>query len=203
VQQILYNATHQWSQETLLSVPGQGGCLRQIGYPQDGVVCQESFHSTLTGNGCPVVNQSSVTRIRPYNSQIDTTWSLTCNAIWSTVQKTWLSLFPRLFFWKMKKSEIFQISHGVNPEKFRKYLGSDPQYSRQNLTKFGQKPMIFWNFACFGAPLGLFQKPNRTNPEKFRKCLRADPEGSRQSLAEVKNTVHNPDAARISASFTI
>ncbi len=71
----------------------------------------------------------------------------------------------RLFFRKMKKYEIFQISHGVNPEKFRKDLGYDPQNSRQMLTNFGQKPAIFWNFACFGEIVSLFQKPNRTNPE--------------------------------------
>jgi hypothetical protein len=44
-------------------------------------------------------------------------------------------------------------------------LGSDPQNSRQILADFGQKPMNFWNFACFGEILSLFQKPNRTNPE--------------------------------------
>jgi hypothetical protein len=69
----------------------------------------------------------------------------------------------------MKKYEIFQISHGVNPEKFRKDLGSDPQNSRQILTNFGKKPMIFWNFACFGGSLSLFQKSNRTNPENSGK----------------------------------
>jgi hypothetical protein len=65
----------------------------------------------------------------------------------------------------MKKTEIFQKSHGVHSEKFRKDLGSDPQNSTQILTNFGKKPMIFRNFACFGEIISVFQKPHRTNPE--------------------------------------
>jgi hypothetical protein len=94
-----------------------------------------------------------------------------------------------IFFWKMKKYEIFQISHGVNPEKFRKDLGSDPQNSWQNLTNFGKKKTHdFLEFCLFWRNFKSFPETKPHHSGEFRKYWRADPEGSRQSLAEVKNT---------------
>jgi hypothetical protein len=55
----------------------------------------------------------------------------------------------RLFFRKTNKYDTYQVSHGVNPEKFRKDLGSDPQNSRQILTNFGKKTHDFLDFCLF------------------------------------------------------
>jgi hypothetical protein len=110
----------------------------------------------------------------------------------------------------MKKHEIFQISHGVNPEKFRKDLGSDPQNSRQILTNYGRKPMIFWNFACFGEILSLSQKPNRTNPENSGNTdgpIRKVPDRvwrKLKTLAEIWRSArsHVTECAKVCTGFT-
>jgi hypothetical protein len=90
------------------------------------------------------------------------------------------------FFKNVKIFVIFRKFSEVNPERFPKDLGINPEYSQEN----GEKCPLFREFRRFRAQNGHFPEREADKSGIFRKFRGVDPERSRSEMPEDSITEH-------------